>query len=100
MVLWEISSRKMPFSETEDEQLVISWIMKWEKEDIPEDCPSEFSVLIQQCWEVPEKRPSAENIVISLKKFKPGSSPAVVSNDKKYIEKSWYFNHKLNEKQL
>ena len=35
MVLWEIASRKLPFADTQDEQIVINWISSGEKRNHP-----------------------------------------------------------------
>lgn len=72
MVLWELASRKIPFSDANNEQVIVSWIKDGEQESIPDDCSEKFSTIIKNCWElVPEKRPSAEQLVAGLEQAAP-----------------------------
>ena len=73
MVLWEIASRQLPFSDAADDPTVIRWIEKGEQEEIPsEDCPKPYGELVQACWSKdPHQRPSAEAIVQQLNAIKP-----------------------------
>jgi serine/threonine protein kinase len=50
MTFWEIASRKIPFSEAEDNSVVSVWVGQGEREDIPEGCPKKFASLIFSCW--------------------------------------------------
>jgi serine/threonine protein kinase len=50
MTFWEIASRKIPFSDAEDNSVVSVWVGQGEREDIPEDCPKKFASLIFSCW--------------------------------------------------
>jgi serine/threonine protein kinase len=69
MTLWEISSRKIPFSEEPDDQMVVTFINAGEKENIPNDCPLPFSQIITKCWNSnPNERPSMSDVIISLEK--------------------------------
>lgn len=67
MVLWEIISRKIPYSDTTDEQTVISWIKQGEKEIIPEYCPILWKEIIKNCWSSPDVRPEMLDITNKLK---------------------------------
>src|SRR5262249_33144322 len=72
MVLWEIASSQLPFSDALDDQTVIRWIEKGEQEQIPADCPVSYWTIIQKTWEkVPEKRPSAGEIIAELEQIRP-----------------------------
>ena len=39
MVLWEIASRQLPFSDAADDVTVMGWIKDGEQENLPADCP-------------------------------------------------------------
>lgn len=68
VTLWELASRKIPFSDASNPNLIPFWVQKGEREDIPKDCPSALAELIQKCWVgAPDQRPDADNIVILLK---------------------------------
>lgn len=67
MVLWELASRQMPFATALNQQVVIGWLMRGKKEQIPTDCPKELKSLIESCWEIPAKRPTAVQVGEKLK---------------------------------
>ncbi|MHA7841443.1 MAG: protein kinase [Gammaproteobacteria bacterium] len=69
MVLWELSTRLLPWREAEgrDKIVIMQWVKEGEREDIPENTPSLITTLIKQCWEDdPDKRPSAEEVMNTL----------------------------------
>lgn len=86
MVLWELASRQVPFTKAPNQQVVIGWIMRGKKEQIPKDCPKELSSLIESCWELPAKRPTATQVAEHVKplltvsdtKEKTASKPPLV----------------------
>lgn len=69
MTLWEIASRKLPFEDAHGNQALIqNWIVQGERDEIPADCPKKIASLIRFCWqEKPERRPSADQIVLYLR---------------------------------
>lgn len=67
MVLWELASREIPYSDEVNETVVQGWIITGQTEDIPEDCPPSFATLISRCWEMrPESRPTIHEVVEQL----------------------------------
>ncbi|XP_065178459.1 uncharacterized protein LOC135809116 [Sycon ciliatum] len=70
VILWELCSRKVPFSEFPD----FKWMSKisdaveaGRRPTIPEDCQADLSELMQQCWHHdPEQRPTFKDIVRTL----------------------------------
>jgi predicted Ser/Thr protein kinase len=69
MVLWEIASRKSPWSDAQNASIIIAWVKEGEQEDIPEKCPPSYAKLIKWCWErEPDKRPTIEESVEMLQK--------------------------------
>lgn len=64
MVLWEISSRKIPFNNEQNVQILNELIKN--KEIIPSDCPTEYGAIIEKCWKDPDQRPSASEIAKDL----------------------------------
>ena len=74
IVLWEIITKKKPFSEYSVDEL---WLVRFNDENkkphetIPEDCPEVLKKIIQECWENyndPLKCPSAKDIATRLRK--------------------------------
>lgn len=66
MILWEIASRKIPFSHATNEYIVIAAKMNNTQETIPSDTPEEYAALIKNCWKTPRERPIAKNLVKEL----------------------------------
>ena len=98
MVLWEIASRKVPFQEASNEQLVISWIKEDTRETIPLDCPKEYESIIKTCWATPDKRPSADKILSILQQ-----SSAVLETENKLTQKKskiWHFDGEIERKKI
>lgn len=72
MVLWEIASRQLPFSDAADDATVISWIKDGEQENLPADCPKNYGEWVQDCWKKEaNERPSVEKVVAGLLQAKP-----------------------------
>ena len=68
MVLWELSSREIPFKDAQNQLQAMGWIKDGEKEEIPTDCPAELKAIIESCWDLtPEKRPIAVQVAERLK---------------------------------
>ncbi|XP_030059486.1 mixed lineage kinase domain-like protein isoform X2 [Microcaecilia unicolor] len=60
IVLWEIAARSTPFKGLTTEQIFQKVTQEEYKEPLPEDCPEDLQVLINQCRDyAPEVRPSA-----------------------------------------
>jgi TPR repeat protein len=67
MILWELSSRKVPFSEAENMAILALWKAQGEAETIPDNCPKPMAELIKYCWfNTPEKRPTAAEMVKAI----------------------------------
>ncbi len=93
MVLWEISSREIPFNKAPNEMVATMWIANKKKESIPSDCPKAYGDIIKESWLAAENRPSAEEMVTHLSKAKPEPLLAIPEKTiKSYVEKSWHFD--------
>ena len=67
MVLWELSSRQVPWSDARAPGLIIQWVSQGEREDMPTDAPEPIAAVIRSCWEAnPMNRPSAGDVIQSL----------------------------------
>ncbi len=62
MVLWELLTHAIPFTDAQgDPSLISEWISKGETETIPGECPPKLAELIKKCWSLrPEDRPTIE----------------------------------------
>ncbi len=68
MVLWELSTREIPFKDAQNQLQAMGWIKDGEKEEIPVDCPVELKLIIESCWDLtPTNRPTAVQVVERLK---------------------------------
>ncbi|KAK3254090.1 hypothetical protein CYMTET_36681, partial [Cymbomonas tetramitiformis] len=62
MVLYELVARQYPFLGMQD-VVVMNSITQGRRPDIPNDCPSDFAQLIQDCWKQnPTQRPAFDEI--------------------------------------
>ena len=69
MVLWELCTHKVPFSDAEDMNVIPVWVGQGEREEIPQGTPEAIEHVIQMCWKASaELRPTAEAIVKMLLK--------------------------------
>ena len=85
MVLWELATRELPYSDEIRNELVMMWISRGETEEIPEEYerayPS-YAKLIRWCWETePTKRPTIDVAAEELDQIevKEASAPDVTS---------------------
>ena len=70
MILWELSSRQIPWSDAHSNALIIQWVSQGDREDIPPETPLPLARLIKQCWESDlKKRPTAEQALAGLKQL-------------------------------
>lgn len=75
IILWEIYTREIPWSGLRYYQVRVA-LEQGQRPPIPDDCPTDFSTLIQLCWhEQPSQRPEFAAIVSFLEvmysPFKP-----------------------------
>ena len=67
MILWELSTRALPWEDAHGNQSIIKWVCEGEREDIPPMTPPPIATLIKQCWEAePGGRPSAAQALRTL----------------------------------
>jgi len=67
IILWELLSRKVPFSHIHDQGQILSVIKDGHRPEIPNNSPKSFASLISRCWQQqPEQRPSAPEVVTTL----------------------------------
>ena len=65
-VFWELSSRKLPFQDSDgaNDMTIPMWVKDGERDDIPSDCPVGYAALIRKCWaQNPEDRPMTAELV-------------------------------------
>jgi len=84
ITFWELAARQIPYK-GEEPMLIPGWVKDGHREDIPEDCPQELAALIIACWDgIPDKRPTADEVVTRLKKVtellsEPISNPTLTA---------------------
>ncbi|GAM18088.1 hypothetical protein SAMD00019534_012630 [Acytostelium subglobosum LB1] len=71
VLLWECFSREIPYRDKDQ----ITWSRMVLEENyrlpIPDNCPPEFSALIQKCWATdPKARPTFDEILVTLQEMK------------------------------
>ncbi len=63
MVLWELITHAIPFSDAEKPELISQWVLSGDREKIPDPCPAVLGKIIPRCWEAkPEDRITLEEI--------------------------------------
>jgi serine/threonine protein kinase len=83
IIMWELSMCEVPFSDVSNEQILISAILKGKKPDIPDPLPScactfppKYFQIMKNCWNQPEQRPTASELLAALKSIDPTARPA------------------------
>ena len=67
MIFWELVSRKMPFADAANANLIPVWVQQGERETIPPNTPTWYQEIIKGCWpDDPQKRLNMEVIVKQL----------------------------------
>ncbi|GBC43729.1 uncharacterized protein OCT59_028439 [Rhizophagus irregularis] len=70
VLLWQISSGRKPFSDTDYDIMLSLAIINGEREEIIEGTPVEYSNLYKDCWKFePNERPNIQKVVSSLDKL-------------------------------
>jgi hypothetical protein len=69
LVMWELFSKTLPFSEANLAALVYGVVKFNHRPDLPPNMPTVFRELVTQCWSpLPADRPSFDHIVKTLTK--------------------------------
>jgi len=80
VTLWELVSRKIPFQNASNSELICTWVKDGQREDVPEDCPPTLAHVIKTCWSGdPGHRPHAEAVLEHLKSLVDTELPVVRS---------------------
>jgi ankyrin repeat protein len=81
ILLWELSSRKMPYEGKTAKQIFASVVLREERETIPADSPPQFAALITNCWkQTAEDRPLIETIIQTLEQNMTDNKPAATKS--------------------
>jgi serine/threonine protein kinase len=79
MILWEISSEKVPFAGYSYSQVVLK-ISKGIREERVDGTPDSYCELYTRCWDNdPEKRPNIEEVVEFLSNYRPPQPQQLIS---------------------
>jgi hypothetical protein len=93
MVLWEIATRKMPYENVANPNIIINAVLAGRRPQMPEETvnpaaplPTSYKELIRVCWfQAPEKRPTAKEAIETLEIDNPTtSSTSSTSNSSSY----------------
>ena len=67
IVLWEMHSKKLPYSEMTQTQIAVAVATQNHRPSMPPNCPEPFWQLMQLCWQgAPAPRPSFPEILLQL----------------------------------
>jgi serine/threonine protein kinase len=81
--LWEIYTRKVPFSGMQPVQVVTSVYNKGQRPLVPGSCPFNYRSLMESCWhQDPEKRPGFPHIYDTLNRMKADCAQVLEMWDK------------------
>ncbi|GES75152.1 kinase-like domain-containing protein [Rhizophagus clarus] len=89
VLLWQISSGYRPFyaEDAEYDANLIMDIKKGQREKVIEGTPIEYSNLYKECWDDdPNKRPTAYQVIKSLKKIISDEDNNKIENNEKLIQ--------------
>ncbi|KAG0239179.1 hypothetical protein BGW41_007870 [Actinomortierella wolfii] len=67
MVMWEMAANKTrPFAEHRNNAMVVLLVERGEREDLPNDTPTEYRRWVERCWrQNPQERPEAIELALS-----------------------------------
>jgi len=83
MLLWEMVTRKIPFAQATNGQVLEKWISEGKRETLPESCPQGLATIIEDCWaQAPKKRPSLDVIILRLNTLMSNVSDVKGSSNK------------------
>lgn len=101
MVVWELFTRDIPFTNMSPHQAALAVITEDKRPDIPLFVPPKFAQLIQQCWSRdPSKRPSFPQVIEALAVLKKEGLPRIelsLANTKLYRKKTTVFAFKSKD---
>ena len=67
VVIWEVCAKSKPFAGINEKEVIISRIASGKTNEIPQDTPSEFKEIIENCWKAkPNERIKIEEIISQL----------------------------------
>jgi hypothetical protein len=67
IVLWEIWTRLLPFGQYRFAHAIADAVERGERPPLPDDCPPDYSNLMQACWhEDATRRPPFSDVVLSI----------------------------------
>ncbi|EXX72209.1 uncharacterized protein OCT59_024477 [Rhizophagus irregularis] len=70
VLLWEISSGKLPFEDESYDAGLVMRILQGYRETIVPNSPSDYSKLYTECWNSePDNRPTMDQVVVKLKEI-------------------------------
>ncbi|CAB5302771.1 unnamed protein product [Rhizophagus irregularis] len=70
VLLWEISSGKLPFEDESYDAGLVMRILQGYRETIVPNTPSDYSKLYTECWNSePDNRPTMDQVVVKLKEI-------------------------------
>lgn len=66
MVMWELAANcTRPFRDQPDNLVVMSLIIRGDREELPDDTPSDYRARVERCWhQDPDERPEASEILL------------------------------------
>ena len=104
VLLWEITSGRLPFENSTDDVNTILLITSGKRGTPASDTPSEYQLLYTKCWdEVPDKRPLIEDVSTELNKLltQKREEDKPTKSEKKIQEpKNMNFNPQLSSQKL
>eukprot|EP01102_Stenamoeba_stenopodia_P020233 TRINITY_DN7810_c0_g1_i1.p1 TRINITY_DN7810_c0_g1~~TRINITY_DN7810_c0_g1_i1.p1 ORF type:complete len:751 (-),score=131.19 TRINITY_DN7810_c0_g1_i1:100-2352(-) len=95
IIMWELIARQLPFKDLPFNHQIEEKVLKGERPQIPNNCPSYWSTLMNQCWDNdPKRRPSFAKISATLMSIFDGlkkqatALPTVGLSSRKLIQAS------------
>ncbi len=96
IILWELVSRKIPFSNVESFTIPIM-VTRGERPSVPKDCPSDWKKLIKACWnQKPTSRPSFKKILAKLREMQEMLRRSKLQSGEDLIENAKQFKRNTN----
>jgi serine/threonine protein kinase/WD40 repeat protein len=87
VILWEIAKRALPFSDVDNDEMLIGLLKDGKQEEISPRCPPAYAAAITDAWKPAASRSSADVLARGLQASQPAAADASA-----VVKQPWHFD--------